>query len=92
MILGAIIIVSSFFVGNTSLSFDPNFSKTEYAPYFKTKAKGLFFTNKDQAPYRLKKIDRDGKDYLYLLEGLKSKPSQKPENHPHRKPTTVVPM
>ena len=92
MILGAIIIVFSFFVGNSSLGFDKIWAKSDYAPYFKTKTKGLFFNGKKEAPYRIKKIDRNGLDYVYVLEGLEKKPQEKLQMHPSRKPKTVAPL
>ena len=92
MILGAIIILFSFFVGNFSLGFNKIWAQSDYAPYFKAKANGLFYNSKNENPYRIKKIVRDGTDYVYILEGMKNKPQEKQEMHPNRKPTKIAPL
>lgn len=92
MILCGIIIISFFVLGNPNLGFDRLWSKNDYAPYFKTKMKGLFSDSKHQPPYRIKKIERDGKDYVYILEGVQEKSFEKTEIHPNRKPVKISPM
>ena len=92
MILGAIIIIFSLFVGNSTLGFDKFWTQSDYAPYFKNKSKSLFSDGINQYPYRIKKINRNGLDFVYLLEGVKDKPFQKRQIHPNRKPAIVAPM
>ena len=92
MVLCGIIIISFFVLGNPHLGLDKLWSKNDYAPYFKNKIKGLFLDDTHQPPYRIKKIERDGNDYIYILKGVTEKPFEKPEIHPNRKPVKVSPM
>jgi hypothetical protein len=92
MILGGIIIVSSFFLGNSYQFFDGIKTSKNLAPYFQKKTKGLFDSDSNKPPYRIKRIDRNGKNYVYILEGGEKHYLNKNKLHPNRRPTTVAPM
>jgi hypothetical protein len=92
MILAGIILIFFFVFGQARVRLPSLSDQNNYAPYFKTKTKGLFTESEHQPLYRIKKIERDGQCYLYILEGIKPKPSQKPDRHPNRKAVKVAPM
>jgi hypothetical protein len=92
MILGGIIIVSSFFLGNSYHFLDQFHTPKNLAPYFQKKTKGLFSSNNNKPPYRIKRIDRNGKNYVYILEGGDKNVQNENKMHPNRSPIKVAPL
>ncbi len=92
MILGGMIIVLSFFLGNSFLGFNTMWTKQELAPYFRKNNKNFLSANANQPPYRIKKIDRDGKNYVYILKGGEKENQVKDKMHPNKSPIKVAPL
>lgn len=91
MVLVGIIIIFSFFLGNPA--YENIFFRSSSNPSSNVSRTwgGLFSSTPIQLPYRIKRFNRDGKDFVYVIEGGNKSSSNYNKTHPNKTPLQVAP-